>query len=1806
MDRTAFDPKTGVVYVPNKEGTSWEELGPVDALPPETKYVPNKVAKDADGNSFMYNKFLKSWEEVPTGSDLVDYVPDVVPNSIKRGLRQAGLASDYAMYSAGLESEEDYAESIKETQLRNKQIQPPVKTQKALEKIFNPEQSYSDFAYNVVSNPDAIGTILGESAGTMAGAGLVSLGFTGPGRILKAAPWALRALSAAGYGLSSGVTEASGSIIDGLSDEGIDTFNEDAVKSALLDKDLMDRLQAKAALRGTAIGLFDAASAGLAGKSIGKAVSGRAGVLKSAAEETAVQAALGASGEASAQLVTEGSITDYPSVAIEALMEGITGVPQGIYQSVITGDAGFDMNNPLFRDMTTEAKTSADVAPDVLEEEVVGEAPKEPKAAPEPTPTTPAPETPAETKKKNRAVKQPYVSDVVDTKATGNLSAFTSLVEDIQPDDLKITEATVAKREQQKVQPVPVVDEASVIPTVLPKNLQGAKPKYKTAKLNFPSDVEKALYTVANRDVKSRKDDAYYTWLKDSVGLDDVQITKLGKEIKNDIKEQHNLTPDKTEFDAPKVEITPVQPKAKSASKAKKAPNVAPTESTTKLQRMLPNDSSLWTSPVFNLDQPYDLAYENLRGLKMSEANPVDVEGISKAVKQVTGSDINVEFFNDLREFHSDNKSTPVRGAQFLNTIAVSIDVNSGIQTDPFETAMHEAYHALKRYGTLTANDQDILSKQRKRIEAFVREQTGLLPEDIETMYSSEEGVEEVEAIAFGLWMSKQVGDSTKAYRPNQFTPMLNSIFSKLKAALKAIGSKFTGKKFDDVFKDIAQGRRAIDIQKEMNDKNTMIRWQKITQAAQANQQANNTKYAYQSVKELKDAVKRDNTELGPLGVYGRHVASMQHLASKSKVMQYVFNTYRAREMSANYVKAKADAILQETNFFNLKKSQINALHDLMDYNRLKEQKATLDEDGYLTYKKDGKIVRLKDKNLSEQYVTLQKSYAYIREETIRAIKHKISKNLDLPDNFTIKDVQQRLKDPKLDEVKRDVYTNILESLNEFESLKTKDYVPHKRFGDFGISVRNKETGELVYFKGIERGDLGNTHAKFYNKSQLEETLQELKEKYSDKNKYEILGANGKVKNLESIDSLEPFKLTYNNITNNLGDSFVSFDLLLSMLQSKDVDPTVLEDVKNSFYDQVINKGFAKHLIQSQNTDGYSKDWMRSQHTYLTGASNYIAGLAVNDRLNAIEKIVKEGSFKDKGLQKVVTDYVEYLKSSGEEYTKLRAFNFLWTMGFNASTAALQTLTLPTTTLSNITAFNSNPTSNMTAINKWFWVASTYASNTRNQDGTTLIDFSKREKVQELVDKGLLDTEGAELLKFMTEHGLTTPVQLEEYAGRRSYDTSTMAGRVKDKLTTFANLSGVMTSYAEQMTRFATVMASYEQIKKVPDIETKLMEVFKDDQKFLGMVDMYKDKLSITQIGAWHIMDNAHAVFGKLARSPLERGISGVFVFPFMRYPHNVLETLFRHYGQGKEGKRAFVYTLGSMFVLAGMIGLPGAELLKELYEEAHKRFFGEELDLDYEFRKAIYNQTGSEFLAETVTHGLTRSAMGLDISKRIGASVPGQEVLFALTGIRGDAGDLLGPSGGVLGQVSQAWEKYNTDASLGSILSSLSPTALSNVLKAATYADEGVYTTKNVKLIDEDELGAITPILVGLGFNTDQIATYRERNFFSKVVGTKYTAYMSTQRERGKKAMAKYFKAIENGDLKAASDYRDQYDKILREVIDKMKASKTPMDISSFNRSVMRGAVQRKDPEGTFKMNLPKAARSEKDIMDDVLGIGE
>ena len=118
-------------------------------------------------------------------------------------------------------------------------------------------------------------------------------------------------------GMNSMNAEMSARIMDELEARGYDINDPKQLEAAFSDKQVMDEVYSKVDAPATVIGLLDALSAGVAGR-LGKPV-----------YEVGAQMATGMAGEAAAQVISEGGITNVAGI----LTEGIAELPGGLVET---------------------------------------------------------------------------------------------------------------------------------------------------------------------------------------------------------------------------------------------------------------------------------------------------------------------------------------------------------------------------------------------------------------------------------------------------------------------------------------------------------------------------------------------------------------------------------------------------------------------------------------------------------------------------------------------------------------------------------------------------------------------------------------------------------------------------------------------------------------------------------------------------------------------------------------------------------------------------------------------------------------------------------------------------------------------------------------------------------------------------------------------------------------------------------------------------------------------------------------------------------------------------------------------------------------------------------------------------------------------------------------------------------------------------------------------------------------------------------------------------------------------------------
>ncbi|MER8967726.1 D-Ala-D-Ala carboxypeptidase family metallohydrolase [Mesorhizobium sp. M0808] len=241
--------------------------------------------------------------------------------SLARGFNRLQQAGTILQHETGIMSDEDTAKALVRDEADIARYPAPPAVQEGMKEI-SEAKSWGGAAYAILSNPQAVLSTIGESLPQSLAplSGGIAGGAAGgaAGSVVPIVGNAVGATAGTigGTFLGSFAGEYSSTIIDTMRNHGVD-FNDDAaVAAAFKDPAIMADARNHALKRGIPVAAFDAISFGIAGK-IGKPVA-----------ELAMQAGTGAAGEASAQYVDKGAITNPGDVLMEGAAEVVSGVPE--------------------------------------------------------------------------------------------------------------------------------------------------------------------------------------------------------------------------------------------------------------------------------------------------------------------------------------------------------------------------------------------------------------------------------------------------------------------------------------------------------------------------------------------------------------------------------------------------------------------------------------------------------------------------------------------------------------------------------------------------------------------------------------------------------------------------------------------------------------------------------------------------------------------------------------------------------------------------------------------------------------------------------------------------------------------------------------------------------------------------------------------------------------------------------------------------------------------------------------------------------------------------------------------------------------------------------------------------------------------------------------------------------------------------------------------------------------------------------------------------------------------------------------
>ena len=386
-----------------------------------------------------------------------------------------------------------------------------------------------------------------------------------------------------------------------------------------------------------------------------------------------------------------------------------------------------------------------------------------------------------------------------------------------------------------------------------------------------------------------------------------------------------------------------------------------------------------------------------------------------------------------------------------------------------------------------------------------------------------------------------------------------------------------------------------------------------------------------------------------------------------------------------------------------------------------------------------------------------------------------------------------------------------------------------------------------------------------------------------------------------------------------------------------------------------------------------------------------------------------------------------------------------------------------------------------------------------SEDSYSKLPADVRQVVEELVNRGRID------------------ISLEQDLGRwRSTEDSKFAkfGEATEKLR-------AMAQNIETLNRVATAVAAYRLEVKKSNPTTALN---------------YADKIIYTTHG-----DYSGFNAPRITRSTLGRLATQFRKFQLIQI--SLMTRLFHDAfaGADKEtraiGRRALMYTVGHTAVMGGAMGLPGFAVLGMLLS----KIMGDDdepEDIELMMRRAI----GNDSLADLLVKGVP-AALGVDISGKIGMGqmlsvLPYTDVTLSRKGVYETAGTLLtGPFGGLLAKSADGLS-YIGQGDYYKGIEQLLPTGLSNVLKGARVATEGVTSRTGDLTMSPDEISFVDGFMVALGLPTK---TMTDKAFLQNV---KYE-FDQFYNDKASEVKREYVRAYRSGDGEALTEARNDWAKL-------------------------------------------------------------
>jgi hypothetical protein len=669
---------------------------------------------------------------------------------------------------------------------------------------------------------------------------------------------------------------------------------------------------------------------------------------------------------------------------------------------------------------------------------------------------------------------------------------------------------------------------------------------------------------------------------------------------------------------------------------------------------------------------------------------------------------------------------------------------------------------------------------------------------------------------------------------------------------------------------------------------------------------------------------------------------------------------------------------------------------------------------------------------------------------------------------------------------------DVAETIKAIEEARRAGYVPFARHGDYAVTVRD-DHGGVKHFEKFERGAVEPMSV---FEARVDRRIRELAQRWP--------AAQG--------FAVDRARYAPPQSGSDIGD--IDFGALEKLMEKGGADADAREQAMEAIKAAFSASGFRKHFIKSKDTSGYDVDFERSLSEYLVGISGYLARRAT---LPGIDEAVQAIPDAKPALRRYATDYRDYAVSPQEEFHGLRQWMFFAHLAGNISSAIINLTQTPLFTAPYLTMF-ANPGR----------VALELARAGR--------DAAKMFRPQKAMDWLGFDPDSApedvrEAVKALFDDGTLGAQLTMEQMGVANRGGSQTMRRLSSKTRAAVEFAGSLFMAAERFNRLATAIATVRLAAHGPTMEkarrvltgadarrdlTQQVDAMRrqaGEARKSGDLDLERrlraDAAALEVQAEKHgsalarlqdatggfgpidlarfVIDETHVMAGKGNRPTMLRGV-GAPLGQFKGFLLSMLQLQARMAMRfGPEGKRALAMNMLALTLATGLLGIPGADDLKDLYEFLHKFATGHDIDLEKEIQvgmtEALSDVVGDDIaagVAEFMRRGAFRS-LGVDIGKRIGM---GEVVSSPLPWSVLER----------VGKAAEAFKRGDTWTGASIMAPFVASAGAGHLMKAYAMTEDGIRSQDGRMLIPSDRTDAADTALRAIGFQSAEIARKHER----------------------------------------------------------------------------------------------------------------